>query len=84
MTTATNVSAVPQQFAFCRIPQLPQEIPLIRGISAVVLRRSKIFSAVVGQKLDRQILRKCFQIENGGSGSKDTLCDVAMRAILAK
>jgi hypothetical protein len=62
MTTATNVSAVPQQFAFCRIPQLPQEIPLIRGISAVVLRRSKIFSAVVKGYEASQILRKCFYL----------------------
>jgi len=36
-----------------------------RGISAVLLRQFKIFSAVVGQKWIQQILRKCFENENG-------------------
>jgi hypothetical protein len=39
-----------------------------RGISAVLLRQFKIFSAVVKGCEVSQILRKCFESENGGGG----------------
>jgi len=63
-----NSSCGTAEMGFCPHTATTARNTPYRGISAVLLRRLKLFVAVVGRKLDREILRKCFVIEIVGLG----------------